>query len=740
MRLTQYCSCLALTCCLFSSATFGNSLTTETPQRLAPLLTKQQNMPVKDTNAETLYSITQSHLYQDGHWTRTIYISVRVNSTVAARDYGRISIPFNHYYSDLSLDFANTISADGKLHSLAGDAMQHRVTGGGQDFYSDTSELVFSLPDISAGSILEFQYTRSSKLLAFSGLYGDRTMPYWFQPTVGNDGWRGDFVHEYRYELIAPDKTPLFTKAFAGYPDKPKIRKKNGTKTYTWNMREIPGIFSEAWMPLAHDFLPTLHYSTIDDWREVDTWAWDKINEKLAPTPAIEGIIKALNLSEHASNEDKVRAVYEYLQKNIRYVFAHLGRGGYEPHFPDKVLQVNYGDCKDQTVLAVALLRRLGINAYPALVETPRSGKADTDTVSIRIFDHMMVHIPAGQGVSTQWLDSTGDRSLFPGVSNYLVDQSALIVNGRGGEMTRIPELGPNKAQLIVDYYPEENGASRAELKLLLEGSMEQNVRNWWIHVTDRDNALNQYLSVLFSNYQGYSANLKHSENIWQPAEINAQFHFAETDDFPAFGASMAQMLRLFTNIGGLPLPETRKTFFYDTHAFELLMNVRFHANANSVPALIKSGDEYQTPYFSLRNEGYMEHDDYVLSMHFRKEPLHLTQEDYADYYAAINELNQTSIWLVKMLPDSGKSNIATLAKKRERLGEDSAEYFIAKARSHIELGQFTEALAPAEKAVNLQDASGEAWYVLAMAQGFNSLIEESTLSFAKAEALGYLP
>ena len=710
------------------------------PARLAPSLSAQQNIPIKVDSAETLYSITDSTLTADGTWQRRVYISVRVNNIESARDYGRISVPYNHYYTDVTLDFANTISADGSISPVAEDALQHRLTGGGQDFYSDSSELVFSLPDITPGSILEFQYTRSSKLLAFEGLYADRTTPYWFQSTVGNDGWRADFVHNYEYRLSAPETQPVFTKTFAGFASKAKRKNKDGVVTQLWRMRNIPAITSEVRMPLTREFIPSLHFSTLNTWDKVDEWAWEKIESKLEATELLDKIIRSLNIPSNASNEDKVRAVYAYLQTNVRYVFAHLGRSGYEPHFPDKVLEASYGDCKDQSVLTVAMLRRLGVNAYPALVETPRAGDADTDTVSL-IFDHMIVHIPADQNVSTEWLDSTGDRSLFPGISNYLVDQNALIVDGNGGTLTHISDLGINQASILIDFYTNKDKTTRAEVEFILNGFPEQNIRNWWIHSNDKDNVLNQYLATLFSSYDTYEAKVENHENIWLPTTIKASFTFADSgEEHATYGASITQILRLFTHMNSLPLPDSRKSVFYDKHPFELVMQVHIHGAKNTIPALVRSADEEQNPYFSVSYNSRTQGNDYLLDMHFKRKPLRLTPEEYRQYYTAAEALTNEEIWLVKMLPDTKKSKAEALAKVKQSKGANSAEYYLEEARDFIEQGHFSEALSPAEKAVNMQSTNGEAWYILGMAQGFNSLIDESSRSFAKAEDLGYFP
>lgn len=83
---------------------------------------------------------------------------------------------------------------------------------------------------------------------------------------------------------------------------------------------------------------------------------------------------------------------------------------------------------------------------------------------------------------------------------------------------------------------------------------------------------------------------------------------------------------------------------------------------------------------------------------------------------------------------------LAELENIKSKNGEKSFSYQLALARHRIELGNFEKALEPAKKAVALNKKSGEAWHVLGMVQGFNSLIEDSMASFEKAESLGYLP
>ena len=52
-----------------------------------------------------------------------------------------------------------------------------------------------------------------------------------------------------------------------------------------------------------------------------------------------------------------------------------------------------YGDCKDKTVMLVALLNQLGVTAYPALVSTDLNSGFEKMLPSPGVFDHVIVGI-----------------------------------------------------------------------------------------------------------------------------------------------------------------------------------------------------------------------------------------------------------------------------------------------------------------------------------------------------------
>ena len=100
------------------------------------------------------------------------------------------------------------------------------------------------------------------------------------------------------------------------------------------------------------------------------------------------------------------------VENQVRYLFLDLNDGGLRPAPADLTWSRRFGDCKGKTVLLLALLHALGIQAEPVAVNV-MAGDVVTDRLPmIQLFDHVLVRaVIAGR---TYWLDGTrlGDRSL----------------------------------------------------------------------------------------------------------------------------------------------------------------------------------------------------------------------------------------------------------------------------------------------------------------------------------------
>ena len=708
-----------------------------------PSLLEQSEIPSTGASAETLYSIHESVLDNQGLWAETRYQSIRINDIDAARDYGRIYTRFDDHYSEATLDFARVLNSAGELKIVDEDAIKTGNANSGQDFYNDLKEIAFSLPQIEPGSIIEFQVTRTLKKRAITTLTTDHSAPYWYQPMVAGDGWRADPVINYRYSRTVPKGMKFTTKVYGDFNAKPKVTTSGDSETATWVWRDIPGRVIENAMPSAYKINSMIVSATDTSWAKVDQWFWEKVEDKFELTPALKAITDEIQ-KNHTSKSDQIKAVYAYVQNNIRYVYAHIGRGGYDPHFPDEVLESRYGDCKDQTVLTVALLRGLGIDAYPLLIETPRGGRSDLAMPGL-VFDHVIVHVPAGADYPGMHLDTTGDRSLFPGVSAYLDDQPALLVNGQGNEAIAFQTGQENGATVSMSFSAISEGEVTVDVDIHYQGFYEQNVRSWWKHANQRETALRQTFTSLFEDRGQYqlSYRVENEDSFDQPISIHGKFifedFFIENEPFN-YSTSVTQLTRVVGLMAGMQIPESRENRYVSRLPLTVALDIQFDTPEPYTQALVNSSDDIENPFFSVQNTVTETGGQYSVLMAYHQGKLDLSPREYGEFYGELMNLGNSGVFVVTNQLSEKSNEAQRLSELASEHGGDSAIYQIQLAKQKLNQGAFEEALPIAKKAVALDRNNGEAWFVLGSVHGYLGEIDASMDAFESAKALGYNP
>ncbi len=116
--------------------------------------------------------------------------------------------------------------------------------------------------------------------------------------------------------------------------------------------------------------------------------------------------------AENASPAAQAMAALRLVQGEIRYIGNFEGLGSHQPDSAQKVWDQRFGDCKGKSVLLIAILRRLGINAIPALVSSTKPGLVEAGKGLVSTFDHVIVRADIAGDVV--WLDGTrlSDRDL----------------------------------------------------------------------------------------------------------------------------------------------------------------------------------------------------------------------------------------------------------------------------------------------------------------------------------------
>lgn len=149
--------------------------------------------------------------------------------------------------------------------------------------------------------------------------------------------------------------------------------------------------------------------------------SWREVSAQMAPyyakaeTLAVDSPLHAeADKIRKASNDPKTRAeaALRLVEDQVHYVALNMNFGGFVPADADVSWTRRFGDCKGKSVLLVALLHELGVEADVVLVNTQGGDALHDHLPMLGMFDHAIVRAKIAGKI--YWLDGTriGDRGL----------------------------------------------------------------------------------------------------------------------------------------------------------------------------------------------------------------------------------------------------------------------------------------------------------------------------------------
>ncbi|RLC35974.1 MAG: hypothetical protein DRH33_07750 [Candidatus Nealsonbacteria bacterium] len=218
---------------------------------------------------------------------------------------------------------------------------------------------IISMPELTEGAVIEYKAIKYINKLIDGKEFCENYPIQGFEPYLNQ-----------RVNLIIPDGYNVNIESYnPGYVEyalsfSPQIeRVEDGTK-YTWEFNNVPEIIAEPSMSPYIEITPYFCISSIDDWQEVYDWWGSLVVDKVKIDKAIEEKTQEL-IKDKNTQEEKAKAIYHWVASKIRYVGVEYGEAGFEPHYATEIFKNKYGDCKDQSMLLISMLRYAGISAYP---------------------------------------------------------------------------------------------------------------------------------------------------------------------------------------------------------------------------------------------------------------------------------------------------------------------------------------------------------------------------------------
>lgn len=266
---------------------------------------------------------------------------------------------------------------------------------------------------------------------------------------------------------------------------KPQIDNAAGRVVYTWKAENKPAVRREPLGPEIGSVLPILltapdqfqidnYQGSMATWKEYGAFV-DKLYEgrdQLPPDMA--DWVKKIT-ADAPTNKEKINALYQFMQKNMRYVSVQLGIGGWQPFDAEFVSTKKYGDCKALTNFMKAALKEVGIKAYPALIYAGSPFLEVQPGFTKPIFNHVILNIPS----ENYWLECTSQTDPPNYLGSQTADHYALLITENGGELIRTPKLTPadNSEQHQVVVTLSSDGSAELKVNSSYTGSRQETLR-----------------------------------------------------------------------------------------------------------------------------------------------------------------------------------------------------------------------------------------------------------------------
>lgn len=298
-----------------------------------------------------------------------------------------------------------------------------------RQIYDGRYKIDVLLADVRVGDIVDVAFSVHSRDKIFLGHYSTAF-------TISGDSPR---ILE-RIRLRYPASRPIRLRLSDGSIPPPPVPE-SGTQVVTFQWRDRAGIVLDEDTPAWHDALPYLDISDIDDWAGVARRVAPLFDLPGTAGPLVRDLAAQIRGGGGPAQSQALRAL-QYVQAEIRYASISIGPSSYQPAQPDTVLNRRFGDCKDKSLLLVAVLRELGIQADVALVNSARRRGLDNDLPTPYSFNHAIVRARIGGVV--YWVDTTGPRQRDPLSTTAPADfERALIADRNASALETIPRPAP---------------------------------------------------------------------------------------------------------------------------------------------------------------------------------------------------------------------------------------------------------------------------------------------------------
>jgi hypothetical protein len=312
------------------------------------------------------------------------------------------------------------------------------------------------------------------------------------------------------------------------------ISKKELNNSIVYEAINIPAVNNEILSPNFRSITPKVvprlvnfylegYTGKIETWNDLGLWMHSNlIKGRDELTESTKSIIHSL-VKDADDDLEKARIIYEFVQKNTRYISVQVGIGGMQPISAIDVDRVKYGDCKGLSNYTKALLNEVGVTAYYTHVESGTEKISfETDFPTLAAGDHVILAIPYKN--KYYWIDCTSQIHPFGFIGDFTDGRKVLVIKPDGGELVSTEAYinETNYQATKATYSILEDNTIKATIVIKTEGVQYDHHFNL---ENENSDEINKYYKASWSNINNLNIEnfsfINDTENIVFEERVN---------------------------------------------------------------------------------------------------------------------------------------------------------------------------------------------------------------------------
>ncbi len=158
-----------------------------------------------------------------------------------------------------------------------------------------------------------------------------------------------------------------------------------------------------------------------------------------------------------STDRERMMAIYEWVQEQIKYIAFEDGMGGFVPRDPQEVYRKRYGDCKDKSALIYALGKAANLDVAMCWIGSRDIPYSYEQLPAPYVDNHMIACYRDDQGY--HFLDGTGQYLPLGAPTEFIQGKEALIaIDHQEYELVDVPSQSPEDNRTVDTVRMELSG------------------------------------------------------------------------------------------------------------------------------------------------------------------------------------------------------------------------------------------------------------------------------------------